>query len=730
MKDAETLCEGAEPYVFISYSHNDSGRVLPLLDAMRKCGYRFWYDADMQAGRQWTDELAASIAKCAVFIPFVSDSYGASEYCMQEIRYAAREKKAITPVFLTDKRSLAGKLNYQLKDWHGFSLQSASPSDFIAWIEKQVIFRPCRDADTVSVSVSADLVTNERPTEASPSFVGRADIMDAIETAFREGVKVVNLYGMGGIGKSEICRKFFRDRTAALVKRVGWLTWRGTLQNTFYAQFRDIKEENAERYWQLSRELVNRAGRDLLLVIDNADDMTEAQAAKLSQLQCRFLVTSRREQESFHRIHAGKLPPEQCRILYRRALSHNHTLTDDSPDDALDEILRLADYHTLAVELLAKTQRAQKLSVAELLTQLQGTGFDLNGEDIEFLYHPEEAPEDADTESPFIEHMSHIFDLSQLRDVRKGAEALRVLQGMSLLSPNTPIPVKTVETWLNLPDLNGLNKAADTGWLEGSIEPDGTWHVSIHPVIAAVVRHTEPPDADYTDAVAGRLRWAMYVGKDIFVTKLPILKHAIALHHVAQLTNLKTKNYAGMLHQMGHLAKEQGDYASALEYHQKALPIIKSVFGENHPNTATTYNSIASVYLTQGKYASALEYYKMALPILESVPGATHPYAATIYTNIASVYREQGEYDRVFEWSLKALHILKSILRSRIHKVNCVNFVDKKSAKIPERSGKTSGRMAQNACEYCFLAQHPTEQLLPTTVLQEHTIIWGTMQMR
>ena len=72
--------ENAKPYIFISYSHRDRERVFPALDAMRERGYRFWYDADIQAGRQWTDELAASIAKCAVFVPFASDSYGASEF--------------------------------------------------------------------------------------------------------------------------------------------------------------------------------------------------------------------------------------------------------------------------------------------------------------------------------------------------------------------------------------------------------------------------------------------------------------------------------------------------------------------------------------------------------------------------------------------------------------------------------------------------------------------------
>ena len=128
----------AKPYIFISYSHRDRERVFPVLDAMRERGYRFWYDADIQAGRQWTDELAASIAKCAVFVPFASDSYGASEYCMQEIRYAKSKKATVSPAFLTDTSALSDNLRYQLEHLHGFSLKSASPAiSSRGWRNKQ-----------------------------------------------------------------------------------------------------------------------------------------------------------------------------------------------------------------------------------------------------------------------------------------------------------------------------------------------------------------------------------------------------------------------------------------------------------------------------------------------------------------------------------------------------------------------------------------------------------------
>ena len=659
----------AKPYIFISYSHRDRERVFPVLDAMRERGYRFWYDADIQAGRQWTDELAASIAKCAVFVPFASDSYGASEYCMQEIRYAKSKKAMVSPAFLTDTSALSDNLRYQLEHLHGFSLKSASPGDFVAWMEKQTIFRACRDADADTV---AELVTNERPAEASPSFVGRVDIMDAIEAAFRDGATVVNLYGMGGIGKSEICRKLFHDRADALSRYVGWLTWRDTLQNTLYAQFRDIEENNAERYARLAREYVSAKGRELLIFLDNADDMSDAQAAELTRLGCRFLVTSRRQQERFRAFHAGTLTPEECRILYRRALRR-----DASPDAALDEIIRLAAWHTLTVELLAKTQRAAGMDAQELLDRLTKSGFDLTGVDADILYtHRPESGGDGGEKRTFLEHMTVIFDLSKFRETpketfsqkilgffrkrEKVSDALRALQGMSLLAPNEYIHVRTVKKWLDLPNLNGLNRAADAGWLNEPL--DGTRAVSIHPVVSAVVRHNAPPDAEYVDAVAGKLYDDMIPeDTEVYVTKLPLLKHAMTLNRVAQSMDLQTENYADMLYQIGYLIEQQGDYVSALEWLQKDLCISETVLGKDHTSTATTYSSIADIYRKQGKYASSLERYQKALRIYETAHGTDHPFTAATYNNIAVVYHEQGDYVSALEWFQKALRIYENV---------------------------------------------------------------------
>ena len=105
-----------------------------------------------------------------------------------------------------------------------------------------------------------------------------------------------------------------------------------------------------------------------------------------------------------------------------------------------------------------------------------------------------------------------------------------------------------------------------------------------------------------------------------------------------------------------------GNYTQALDWYCKALPIHESVLGKNHPDTASTYNNIASVYDNLGDYPKALEWHFKALPIRESLLGENHPATATTYNNIASVYNSLGDYPKALEWHFKALHVCESAL--------------------------------------------------------------------
>ena len=78
---------------------------------------------------------------------------------------------------------------------------------------------------------------------------------------------------------------------------------------------------------------------------------------------------------------------------------------------------------------------------------------------------------------------------------------------------------------------------------------------------------------------------------------------------------------------------------------QKRLDVIigrlavirEKVLGLEHPSTAATYNNIAVAYRNQGEYAKALEWLQKALVIFKKVLGLEHQSTIIIKDNIAIV---------------------------------------------------------------------------------------------
>ena len=116
------------------------------------------------------------------------------------------------------------------------------------------------------------------------------------------------------------------------------------------------------------------------------------------------------------------------------------------------------------------------------------------------------------------------------------------------------------------------------------------------------------------------------------------------------------------LFSQGNLSFKFGEYNKALDMYQKALDISVQVLGEDHPNTATSYNYLAITLNVQGKYDDAEPLFKKALEIRRQVLGEWHPDTATSYNNIAFNLYAQDKYDDAELLYKKALEISRRIL--------------------------------------------------------------------
>ncbi len=92
--------QGDEPFIFVSYSHEDSSDVHAELVHLRENGFNVWYDEGISPGFAWRDELAHAIDRSSLFLFFVTNRSINSDNCLKELNYALSRNRPLLAVHL------------------------------------------------------------------------------------------------------------------------------------------------------------------------------------------------------------------------------------------------------------------------------------------------------------------------------------------------------------------------------------------------------------------------------------------------------------------------------------------------------------------------------------------------------------------------------------------------------------------------------------------------------
>ncbi len=134
--------------------------------------------------------------------------------------------------------------------------------------------------------------------------------------------------------------------------------------------------------------------------------------------------------------------------------------------------------------------------------------------------------------------------------------------------------------------------------------------------------------------------------------KLVIEKYQKA-ERKAQKSALEKGKYSELLLEFGEFLQYVGKYNQALTIYQRVYRMNKELYGENHPNTATSINYIGLICLKQAKYKSAIKYILKALRIRERILDQNHPDMIQSYNNIGYIHYCLGDYDEALEYYQK-----------------------------------------------------------------------------
>jgi len=91
---------GKEPFIFVSYAHNDKAVVYSEILRLHTIGYRIWYDQGIGVSKEWIAEIVNAIDTCSFFVVFFSPTAAKSKYVKREIVRAIKNDKPFLAIFL------------------------------------------------------------------------------------------------------------------------------------------------------------------------------------------------------------------------------------------------------------------------------------------------------------------------------------------------------------------------------------------------------------------------------------------------------------------------------------------------------------------------------------------------------------------------------------------------------------------------------------------------------
>jgi tetratricopeptide (TPR) repeat protein len=503
-------------------------------------------------------------------------------------------------------------------------------------------------------------------------IIGRMDELNELHQLLFNNERVVVVNGLGGIGKTTLAQgyvsKYYKD-----YRHIAWVP---QLTNNIASDIINVEglieslavDKQDKEVQQLFHEMLSKLkaipDSPNLLIIDNADGTLTALKDLLpGQPHWHVLITSREQIEGFYPKVLDFLSAENAVALFKKHC------TRIKKEDQIAELVKAVDYHTLTIEILAKTAHLRRSNIPELKRAID--------EDLESNVYVNHKGEKIDKVRSYL---SSIFNLSRLND-----EETWLMKQFCCL----PSEFHTYEVLLKLIDPGTgrlpetLNRLLEQGWLLYNAETDA---YKMHPVVKEVtVRQSLLAMEDVEGLMdkiiedltidqnkgnpVDRFLWVPYGNAILNIfqhdtsEKIACLQNNLALvllflGDYAEARSLLEravcwyeKNFdpdhptiALCYSNLALALQDLGDYTAAQALLEKAVSSDEKNFGPDHPTTALRYSNLATVFQALGNYTEARDLLEKALESAEKNFGPSHPTTAKRYSNLALVLQDLGDY--------------------------------------------------------------------------------------
>ncbi|MGB6296904.1 MAG: tetratricopeptide repeat protein [Rivularia sp. (in: cyanobacteria)] len=538
------------------------------------------------------------------------------------------------------------------------------------------------------------------PKVGNKNFVGREDELIKIHDKFSETnntVAISSVSGMGGVGKTELAIQYAQTYSDNYSGGICWLNVRDSDLANEIIQFiklqmgLEVPQKDKQENPLTVDEQVAWCWRNWLppegLVLVILDDVTEYKDIKkllprTDNQRFKLLITTRQRRldTNLVDIPLDVLSENEALSLLRGILGEDDSRIDRELETAKD-LCKWLGYLPLGLELVGRyLEKDPDLSIAEMLEELEEER--LNNEAIN--------PDSEDLENTEMTARLGVQAAFNLTWEKLDSKTQEVGELLSLFNPND-IAWEYVESvseslkkfsfkkiikfwkwnslnWTNKDVLNAKKELYGRNVIKRLEKEEEKASYQIHPLIREFLQvklQASPVKNELKQAFTSTfIEIAQTIPDSPTLDFINSVKNAIPhLTEVAEnhLDVVSDDNLVWPFIGNGRFYEGQS-YTLAQPWFEQCLLTVRSRLGENHPDTASSLNNLASLYKSQGKYEQAEPLYIQALELRKQLLGENHPHTASSLNNLASLYDSQGKYEEAEPLYIQALELRKQLL--------------------------------------------------------------------
>ena len=471
--------------IFVSFSFRDYDTVEDIVSTLKeKYNVKAWMcTKELYGGDRYYKEIPSAIRNARILVFFQTKESLDSKEVSTELNIAFHANRVIIP-FLMDRTTEVGKeVEYFIKNFN--YVDGTRPT-----LEKRIddlsqsIFAALSnysEADHLNVIFKEKLKSTNMVFPVK-TFVGRKDISEQIDKKFNEGHNVVFLQGIGGIGKTQIAKKYVQDYLDEY-DTIIFATYEGNIKSLIDnetpfalepAMIRKIKadnnlEDDDEFFKRKLAKIKSLSNKRTLIVIDNLDGDYQNEFSELFNGPYRLLITTRTDysKSKYPQITVSSLTDKE-ELLDLFFNSYDGGLIERD-DPHLMELLEMINYHTYTIELLAKHMEMSLQSVDEMIEAFKKEGIISLNEKI--------SDEEMNTSTAY-QNLLKMYQISNLKESE--INALRFF----LFVPIEGIPPIYVKKWGGDEILKAARELENRSWV---IRASNGY--ALHPIVYQIVKN-------------------------------------------------------------------------------------------------------------------------------------------------------------------------------------------------------------------------------------------------